>query len=120
MKRYDVRVTKAALADLDDCASWFDDPLRGQAWLDEVAEAIRALETMPTMPAPLRLSAFAPEVRAVLESRDYVVRQKVLGDYYIRLHVDEESAVVRILQVQPARAEDRPDLLLPDKLPPSG
>lgn len=118
MKRYDVRITRAALADLDACASWFDDPLRGQAWLDDATEAIRALETMPSMPAPLRLSAFPPEVRTVLESRDYVVRQKVFGNYYIRLHVDEENAVVRILQVQPARAEDRPDLVLPDKLPP--
>lgn len=117
MKRYDVRITKAALVDLDACASWFDDPLRGQAWLDEATEAIRALETLPSMPAPLRLSAFQAEVRAALEARDYVVRQKVFGDYYIRLHVDEENAVVRILQVQPSRAEDRPDLTLPDKLP---
>lgn len=49
-----------------------------------------------------------------------LVRQNVLGDYYVRLHVDEDNAVVRILQVQPARAEDRPDLVLPDKLPPRG
>ncbi|MEN0067928.1 MAG: hypothetical protein AAGA48_37710 [Myxococcota bacterium] len=119
MKFFTVHLHPLAQENLDAGIAWFDNPARGQAWLDEMMEAIAGLETLPFASAPLNPRRFPPNVRQALEQLDYEVRQKVVGEYYVRFHVDEDQARVLVLQVVSARSADRPELFLPARLPES-
>lgn len=116
MKRYDVLISAKAEAGLRASIGFIGDVVRAQVWLDQMMEAIDSLDTLPRRAAPLNLARFPEDQRRRLEALPYEVRQKVVGDHYIRFVVDDDKDRVLVLQVWPARSMDHPDTSLPADL----